>query len=204
MSYSSVRKKVVFFVTGNIHKFHEARRVLAEYDISVAMLNIDAVEIQDDSLENIAKTSVLDAARKSSLPVFVEDAGLFVKALNGFPGPYSSYVYRTMGTKGILKLMQNERKRDAYFQSVVAFCNPEESLEPKIFKGEVEGRITYEERGKQGFGFDPIFQPYGRNSRTFAEMTTQEKNKHSHRAQALRKFLKWYCTWGKQFNNSFK
>jgi len=186
------KRKVVFFVTGNIHKFNEARKILAEYDISVAMLNIDAVEIQDDSLENIAKTSAIDAVEKSDLPVFVEDAGLFIKALNGFPGPYSSYVYRTIGTKGILKLMQNERKRDAHFSPVVAFCNPKESLEPKIFQGKIEGTITYDTRGKQGFGYDPIFQPYGRNGRTFAEMTTQEKNKHSHRAQALRKFAKWH------------
>jgi len=56
----------------------------------------------------------------------------------------------------------------------------------------IEGKITYEERGKQGFGFDPIFQPYGGNGKTFAEMTTQEKNKYSHRAQALRKFAKRY------------
>jgi XTP/dITP diphosphohydrolase len=191
MSYSTVRKKVAFFVTGNIHKFNEARKILAEYDISVAMLNIDAIEIQDDSLESIAEFSAIDAAKKTNLPVLVEDAGLFVKALNGFPGPYSSYVYRTVGTKGILKLMQNERKRDAHFSSVVASCNPQESLEPRIFQGKVEGTITYDERGKQGFGFDPIFQPYGRNG-TFAEMTIHEKNKHSHRAQALRKFAKWY------------
>jgi XTP/dITP diphosphohydrolase len=168
------------------------------------MLNIDAIEIQDDSLENIAKTSAIDAAKKTNLPVFVEDAGLFIKALNGFPGPYSSYVYRTTGTRGILRLMQNERKRDAYFSSVVAFCNPKELWESKIFEGRVEGAITYSERGRQGFGFDPIFQPYSRTSRTFAEMTTQEKNKHSHRAQALRKFAQWYCTLGNQFNNSFK
>jgi XTP/dITP diphosphohydrolase len=192
MSYPTKRKKVAFFVTGNIHKFNEARRFLAEYNISVAMLNIDAIEIQDDGLENIARFSAIDAAQKTNLPVFVEDAGLFVKALNGFPGPYSSYVYRTVGARGILRLMQSERKRDAYFSSVVAFCNPQESLEPKIFQGKVEGTIIYNERGKQGFGFDPIFQPYGRNGRTFAEMTTQEKNNYSHRAQALRKFAKWY------------
>jgi XTP/dITP diphosphohydrolase len=186
------KRKVAFFVTGNIHKFNETRRVLTEYNISVAMLNIDAIEIQDDSLENIAEASAVDAAKKSNLPVFVEDAGLFIRALNGFPGSYSSYVYRTIGTEGILKLMQGERKRDAYFSSVVAFCNLQESFEPKIFQGKVEGAITYNERGKQGFGFDPIFQPYARNGRTFAEMTTQEKNKHSHRAQALRKYAKWY------------
>jgi len=185
-------KKVVFFVTGNVHKFNEVRKVLAEHNVATAMLNLEAIEIQDDNLENIAKASATDAAKKSNLPVFVEDAGLFVKALNGFPGPYSSYVFRTVGTKGILKLMQNERKRDAYFLSVVAYSNPQKLLEPKCFHGMVEGKIAYEEKGKQGFGFDPVFEPFGGNGKTFAEMTTQEKNKYSHRAQALRKFAKWY------------
>jgi len=186
------RRKVVFFVTGNVHKFNEARKLLAEYSVATAMLNLEAVEIQDDSLENVAKASVVDATKKSNLPVFVEDAGLFVKALNGFPGPYSSYVHRALGTKGILKVMQNERKRDAYFLSVVAFSNPQKPLEPKCFRGKVEGKIAYKERGKQGFGFDPIFEPFGGNGKTFAEMTTQEKNKYSHRAHALRKFAKWH------------
>jgi len=186
------RGRVAFFATGNVHKFNEARRVLAEFKITTAMLNVEAVEIQDDNLENIAKTSAIDATAKSNLPVFVEDAGLFIDALNGFPGPYSSYVYRTVGTKGILKLLRNERKRDAYFLSVVAFSSAQEPSKPKCFLGVVQGKIAYEERGKQGFGFDPVFQPLGGNGRTFAEMTTQEKNKHSHRAQALRKFAKWY------------
>jgi len=184
--------RVAFFVTGNIHKFNEARRVLAEFRISTAMLNLETVEIQDDRVENIARASAVDAAKKSSLPVFVEDAGLFMNALNGFPGPYSSYVYRTIGTKGMLKLMENEKKRDAYFLSVVAFFNNQKQAVPTCFQGRVEGRITREERGRQGFGFDPIFEPLDGNGRTFAEMTTKEKNKHSHRAQALRKFARWY------------
>jgi len=184
--------KVVFFVTGNVHKFNEARRVLAEFKISIAMLNLETIEIQDDSLENIARASVVDAAKKSNLPVFVEDAGLFIRALNGFPGPYSSYVYRTLGTEGILKLMENEKIREAYFLSVVAFSNNQKQTEPTCFQGRVEGRIVYEERGRQGFGFDPIFKPFGGNGKTFAEMTTREKNRYSHRALALKKFAKWY------------
>jgi len=185
------RGRLAFFVTGNIHKFNEARLFLAKYKVAVAMLKIGAVEIQDDNLESIAKASATDAAKKCGLPIIVEDAGLFIEALNGFPGPYSSYVYRTIGTKGILKLMENTAKRDAYFQSVVAFSGPEEA--PKCFQGKVEGKISMEERGSSGFGFDPIFEPEGGNNRTFAEMTTTEKNKYSHRAKALRKFAEWYA-----------
>jgi len=186
------RGKLAFFVTGNIHKFNEARRVLAEYKVAVAMLKIEAVEIQDDNLESIAKASATDAVKKCGLPIFVEDAGLFIEALNGFPGPYSSYVYRTIGTKGILKLMENVDKRDAYFQSAVAFSSPEET--PKCFQGKVKGKISMEESGRSGFGFDPIFEPSGGRKKTFAEMTITEKNEYSHRAEALREFAKWYTS----------
>jgi len=185
--------KVAFFVTGNVHKYFEARNVLSEFNIGTAMLNIEAVEIQDDNIKKIAIASALDASRKCGLPVFVEDAGLFINALNGFPGPYSNYVYRSIGTKGILKLMEKIDQRDAYFHSVIAFCNPDERTEPLCFEGRVDGQITYEERGEQGFGFDPIFEPEAERSKTFAQISTDEKNKYSHRAQALRKFAAWYA-----------
>lgn len=191
-----LKGKVAFFVTTNIHKFNEARQVFAKHKIATAMLKIEALEIQHDNLEDIAKASAIDAVEKCGLPIIVEDAGLFIKYLNGFPGPYSSYVYRTIGNKGILKLMKNVHERDSYFQSIVAFYSPEEKS-PRCFHGKVEGKISREERGTGSFGFDPIFEPFRLNTRkagnkTFGEMTVKEKNQHSHRAQALEKFVKWY------------
>ncbi len=187
----SLKGKVAFFVTTNFHKFNEARQVLAKQGVAAALLKIEAIEIQDDDLEKIAKASARDAVEKSGLPVLVEDAGLFIEVLRGFPGPYSSYVYRTLGTTGVLKLMEGIAKRSAYFYSVVAFYSPQRAS-PKCFHGKVEGKITLEERGNQGFGFDPVFEPKGGVGKTFAEITTTEKNKFSHRAQALRKFAAWY------------
>lgn len=184
--------KVAFFVTGNIHKFHEARTELRKHNISLGMLNIDTVEVQNDDLREIAKTSASDAARNTNMPVFVEDAGLFINALNGFPGPYSSFVYLTLGTKGILRLMTESDRRTAYFYSVVAFCNPDENAEPICFEGKVNGRIARREKGTNGFGFDPIFEPDTEPGIVFAQMTTEEKNKYSHRARALKKFAEWY------------
>jgi XTP/dITP diphosphohydrolase len=184
--------KVAFFVTGNTHKFQEARAEFRKHKIALAMLNIDAIEIQNDDLKEIAKTSASDAARNADIPVFVEDAGLFINALKGFPGPYSSFVYRTLGTRGILRLMARTNQRTAYFYSAVAFCHPNEKAEPICFEGKVKGKITHKEKGKSGFGFDPIFEPDAKPRVTFAQMTTQEKNRYSHRAQALRKFAEWY------------
>jgi XTP/dITP diphosphohydrolase len=197
---SFLKGKVAFFVTTNFHKFSEARRVLAERGIVAAMVRIEAIEIQDDNLEKIAKASVRDAVKKSRLPVLVEDSGLFIEVLKGFPGPYSSHAYRSLGTKGILKLMKRITERNAYFYSVVAFCSPERAS-PKCFHGKVGGKITLKERGNQGFGFDPIFVTKDEVDKTFAEMTTTEKNKFSHRAQALRKFAGWYTS---TYNEGFK
>ncbi|MEM3823950.1 MAG: XTP/dITP diphosphatase [Candidatus Bathyarchaeia archaeon] len=187
-----LKGRVIFFATNNINKFNEARKVLAEYKIAVGMLRVKAFEIQSESLEEIAKTSAIEAFRKSNLPVITEDAGLFIEALNGFPGPYAAYVYRAIGNKGILKLMENVKNRRAKFQSVIAYCASERKS-PLCFKGEVAGLITKEERrGNAGFGFDPIFEPLSGGGKTFAEMTVEEKNKYSHRANALRKFAEWY------------
>jgi len=184
---------VIFFATNNVNKFNEARRVLAEFNIAVGMLRVKSLEVQSESLEEVAKASVVDAFRSCRLPIIVEDAGLFVDVLNGFPGPYAAYVYKTVGNRGLLKLMRDVKDRRARFESAVAYFSAE--LEsPICFKGEVCGEITIGERVGSagcGFGFDPIFKP-SRSGKTFAEMTIAEKNAHSHRAMAFRKFAEWY------------
>jgi len=188
-----LRGRVIFFATSNVNKFNEARKVLAECKIAVGMLRIKAPEIQSSSLEEIAKTSVMDAFKRCNLPLIVEDAGLFIDALNGFPGPYAAYVYETIGNRGLLKLMENIEKRKAKFHSVIAFHSTE-LKSPICFKGEASGEIAKRERrgnSESGFGFDPLFKP-AKSNKTFAEMTTMEKNKYSHRAQALQRFAEWY------------
>jgi XTP/dITP diphosphohydrolase len=188
------KHKVVFFATGNINKFNEARSILSQYGFAVGMLRLKGDEIQSDSLKEIAETSVKNAYRRCRLPIFVEDAGLFIDVLSGFPGPYAAYAYKTIHNDGIIKLMENQKDRSAKFQSVIAFCDDKTNGEPVCFDGESQGEITVAariEQGKSGFGFDPIFQPKG-NSKTFAEMTLTEKNGYSHRAMALRKFAEWY------------
>jgi len=188
-----LKGRVIFFATNNVNKFNEARMVFGEYKIAVGMLRIKTLEVQSDSLEEIAKTSVVEAFGKCNLPVIVEDAGLFVEALNGFPGPYAAYVYKTIGNKGLLQLMEKTENRKAVFQSAVAYYSSD-LKSPICFKGEVVGEITRKEmtvNNSSGFGFDPIFQPVN-SAKTFAEMTIKEKNRYSHRAKALRKFAEWY------------
>ena len=189
----ALRGKIVFFATGNIHKFDEARNILTKLDIAVGMLRVKGAEIQSDSLEGIARAGVRDAFNKCSLPVVVEDAGLFIEALNGFPGPYAAYSYKTLGNKGLLKLMNNIGNRKAVFRSAVAYFDRETDV-PVVFEGEAKGEIVMTElgrTGRSGFGFDPIFRPFG-SERTFAQMTIEEKNSYSHRSRAFQKFSEWY------------
>ena len=188
-----LKGRVIFFATNNVNKFDEARRVLTEYNVAVGMLRVKSLEIQSESLEEIARASALDAFEKCHLPIIVEDAGLFIDALNGFPGPYAAYTYKTVGNQGMLRLMKNVKARRARFESAVAYFSAE-LQSPVCFHGEVLGEIADEERkgsDRSGFGFDPIFRPLN-SSKTFAEMTIAEKNEHSHRAKAFRKFAEWY------------
>ena len=186
------KNKNVLFVTGNFHKFNEVRSVLSLRGIAVGMLRMKGKETQSDNINEIAQDSAIDAFNKCHIPLIVEDAGLFIDALEGFPGPYSAYVYKTIQNRGILKLMENLQNRKATFCSAIVFYS--QKTGPQLFEGKTEGEITFTERngdGNAGFGFDPIFQPMD-SEKTFAEMTLEEKNYISHRAKAVNKFAKWY------------
>ncbi len=188
-------KFVLLFVTKNEHKVLEVRQIIkmlnAESIVEVRPYNLPKIEIQSNDLAEIALHAARYAYDKSHLkeyPVVVEDAGLFIEALNGFPGPYSSYVYKTIGIRGVLKLMEGVENRCAYFLSAVAIVHSE--LGERVFVGRVDGSIAHEARGTKGFGFDPIFIPEGCD-KTFAEMNINEKCLYSHRSKAFRKLIEW-------------
>ncbi len=177
-------------MTGNKHKVQEAQNILEKYNIKISVkpLDLEKIEIQSDNLEEIVRFAVnWIIERKKRCNFFLEDAGLFVDALNGFPGPYSSYVLKTIGYNGVLKLMEGIENRNAKFQSVIGLCFRNEV---KIFKGEVNGRISHEARGNKGFGFDPIFIPNGYD-KTFAEMDLELKNSMSHRGKSIKKMAEY-------------
>ncbi len=174
----------VLFVTGNRHKFEEAKAVAESLGVSLVQARLRKLEIQSDDLREIAVFSSRSVrSHLSGETYIVEDAGLFIHSLGGFPGPYSSYVYRTIGCEGVLKLLAGVEDRRATFRSVVVLHDPR--LGEHVFVGETRGAISREARGSGGFGFDPIFVPEG-ESRTYAEMTLSEKNALSHRAKAVR------------------
>jgi XTP/dITP diphosphohydrolase len=183
-------KATVYFATGNKGKYEEAAQVAKGFGIRLKQLRFNKLEIQSNNLEEIASYAARHAAEATRRPVVAEDAGLFIKALEGFPGPYSSYVYETIGYQGVLRLMDRAKTRSAYFRAVVAFCRPGNSA--TCFSGVVNGIVSRKARGNQGFGFDPIFIPLRRGGETFAELSVIEKNRFSHRAKAFAKFFLWF------------
>jgi XTP/dITP diphosphohydrolase len=192
---SSRRRGRVLFATSNRGKLEEARMILAQFGISVDQYDGKGTEIQADNNGEIAAYASTGAATTAGRPVLVEDAGLFVHALDGFPGPYSAYAFKTIGVAGIIALLGSSRRkkggRAAAFVSSVAYCEPQG--DPLVFEGSVRGTITVRPRGKNGFGFDPIFVPDG-GAKTFGELTLEEKCAVSHRSVALGKFAKWYLS----------
>ncbi|MFQ5712341.1 MAG: XTP/dITP diphosphatase [Candidatus Geothermarchaeales archaeon] len=179
----------IYFATRNPHKVREAREILRRFNIKFHHLDVEYPEIQSDSLSEIASEGARYVAERHGRDVFVEDAGLFIDALKGFPGPYSSYVYETIGGRGVLKALAGVSNREATFRSVVAFCERGGRLE--TFMGEALGHISLEERGTHGFAFDSIFIPREGDGRTFSEMSIGEKNEISHRRKSLEKFARW-------------
>ncbi len=174
----------------------EANAALGQYDIHVSKLEeFQKLEIQSNDLEEIASTALALVLQRTAKPVFVEDSGLFVHELNGFPGPYSSFVYETLGVEGILKLLDSAKSRKAEFRSSVAFGMDGKAV--ANFSSATEGVIQLQGRGEKGFGFDPIFVPMW-TQKTFAEMELKEKTIYSHRSKALSKLALWFLNESKK------
>ena len=176
------------FVSSNIHKFQEIEKILNEYNIKISFHETELPEIQSDSLEEIAIFSAKHTFSQLEQPLFVEDTGLFIENLNGFPGPYASYVFKTIGNQGILELLKDKNIREAIFRTVYALILSDS--ESMIFVGETKGTIAYEEKGSAGWGYDPI--PDEGNNQTYAEMGITKKNRVSHRQRSLRKMADWF------------
>jgi len=203
---------MLYYVTTNPGKVREARQYLGDV---IESYDYDYPEIQHESMETIAAEGARDAYRELGEPVVVDDSGLFMNGLDGFPGPYSSYVEDKLGIDRVWSLAQTLDDRTASFRCVMAYCDGEpfaaspdpvdkddraaaaasdvddiesDGLAVKLFVGTVRGEIVAP-RGDGGFGFDPIFEHDGS---TFAELSSEEKNALSHRGRALAKFGEWY------------
>ena len=168
-------------ITSNPGKVAEYQREFDHLGIEMVHLRVNYDEIQSFDLEEVVIKGMEEIKGRGIENFIIDDSGLFVDALAGFPGVWSAYVQKTISNKGILKLMAGESNRDARFKCCIG-CNI--NGKDTVVTGICEGSILYEERGSGGFGFDPIFTYDGK--RSFAEMPLEEKNEVSHRGNAVR------------------
>ncbi len=184
----------IILASNNENKLREIREMLSPYGFEVISQSEAGVEGEAEEngktfAENAYKKAEM-AYRLTGLPVIADDSGLEVDALNGAPGIYSArYAPKGHGRKRVLEEMKDvpDEKRGANFTCCI--CYIDEKGEARYFEGKCFGKIGYEIRGTNGFGFDSIFM-YG--DKTFAEISSEEKNRVSHRAIALRKLEEYF------------
>jgi XTP/dITP diphosphohydrolase len=185
-----LKNKDLYFVSSNPNKFREIAPMLQQYGIDSQPIQMSIQEIQSESVHRIAEAKATYAFKHLLRPVVIEDDGFYISSLNGFPGQYSSFIYKTLGNQGILKLMLDKVNRRAYFLSVIAY-NDGHTL--KMFSGKTQG-IVSKVAAEGGWGFDPIFLPKNTN-KTYAELSrSNRKSFYSHRRKSIEKFSKWYIT----------
>lgn len=174
------------FVTSNPNKVKEVEAILGR---SLERKDLDLPEIQAIDVNQVVRDKVKRAYQQLKRPVIVEDTGLYLKDMNGFPGALTKWVLKTIGADGICQFPSNSRK--AYAKTAVGLYAGEGSTE-EVFTGQVEGKIATTPQGETSFGWDAIFIPQGYNQ-TFAQLGKNVKNELSMRRQAfsrLRNYLK--------------
>lgn len=194
----AIKIEKLVLATRNQHKLVELKAYLEPYKIKVVSYNditIPDVRETGESFEDNALLKACAIAKATGLPALADDSGLCVWGIGGRPGVYSSrwagpqqdYDHAFKKIESELKHNDSHMDRRASFICSLALCFPDERT-PLTFEGRVDGTLLNPGRGPMKFGYDPIFLPTG-SKKTFAEMTAAEKQKISHRTQALKHFI---------------
>ncbi|WP_138432074.1 RdgB/HAM1 family non-canonical purine NTP pyrophosphatase [Fodinibius saliphilus] len=190
--------ETIVLASGNKDKIKELRATLKPLGVTLKS-TYDFPELEEvvedrPTLEGNALKKAEYVHHETGLPTLSDDTGLEVDALNGAPGVYSaryageSVTYQDNNDKLLDELSEvPTQDRKAQFRTVAAFVTDKGQY---AFEGICRGEILKEERGEQGFGYDPVFKPEGYEL-TFAELGADEKNKISHRGKAIQKFYNW-------------
>ena len=192
----------IVFATNNKHKLEEIRAILGDTICVLSLADIGCIVDIPETGKTLEENAIQKAryvAEHYGYTCFADDTGLEVDALGGEPGIYSARYadgsrYNPDGgghnseanMAKLLDKLSSSDNRNARFRTVIALINKDFSLSPLLFEGIVEGSITREKHGAEGFGYDPIFVPKGYDL-TFAELGNDIKNTISHRARAVKK-----------------
>ena len=187
--------KKIYIATSNKGKVEYIQTIFSKYGIKLAHRNIDLPEPRSDCLKTIAKSKVKNAYEKIKKPCIAIDSGFYIHSLNGFPKAFVALPLKTIGIKGILKLVKG-LKRDCEFRDCLAFYDGK-LKEPKYFESITRGTLLYKPRKKlrSSWGeLHTIFLPNG-SRKTFSEMTNEEWEAWKLKIQKNQfstKFTKWY------------
>ena len=191
-------KKIVF-ASSNQNKLQEVRNLLKDKFEILSLVDInffDDIEETETTIEGNASLKANYISNKYGIDCFADDSGLLIDALDGAPGVYSArYAGEPKNDKNnlelVLKNLENHSNRKAHFKTVIAL-----NLKGKhyLFEGSINGKITEQPKGENGFGYDPIFIANDLD-KTFAEMDLQEKSKISHRGIAIQKLISFLKTY---------
>ena len=164
--------KKITYVTGNWAKIASAKQFLEPLGFEIDNVKMETPEIQADDVVEVSKYSALWASKELGVPVLKNDTGLFVEALNGFPGVYTHYVEDTIKEDGLLKLMEGIENKNAYFKESIAYATPEGEV--KVFVGITKGKIDTKKSGEHGWSWDFIFIPEG-EEKTLANFEDEKR-----------------------------
>ena len=174
-------------ITNNENKIREFELAMKGPGVKFEVLRVEKPELRSDDPCEIVKVAAKTFAERLGKAVVVEDSGLFIEALKDFPGTCTKYVYERIGNSGILKAMKGAKNRRCWYKSAVGYCKP--GKEPVCFLGVEEGKIAEKEKGKNGWGQDPIFIPKGKN-RTYGELR-EKGDVNLFRKEAVEKLKKY-------------
>ena len=184
--------KEICFVTGNQNKLREVKKILKNYKI-LSLEDLKFFEDIPETESTIKGNAFLKSSfiyNKFKINCFSDDTGLFIKELDGEPGVKSARYASNISDSEknidlVLKNLKSAINRSAYFETTICLIIDGDI---KYFNGKVIGKITTKRIGRKGFGYDPIFIPYGYD-KTLAQFTLKQKNKISHRSIAVRKLV---------------
>lgn len=171
------------FITSNKNKAKEIKKILGT---QIKVIEMDIPEIQSLDLDEVVTQKAKSAFNILNIPVAVEDVSFEIDALNGLPGTFIKFFIYKLGSEGTAKLIKSKNRKASVTAAIALF----DGSKTKILKGVVKGSLTKENQGQSGFDFDRIFIPDGFKN-TYAEMSTELKNKISHRSKALSKLKKY-------------
>ncbi len=175
--------KTIYFLTGNKNKFKEAKLILP----NIKQLNINLPEIQELDAKKIIKEKIKTAYQYKKANFIVEDTSLYLKNLNGLPGPLIKWFVKSIGPEGIFKLAKSFNCFEAEAKTIVAYATSKNKIH--FFEGKISG-IIIKPKVSSSFGWDPVFKPNG-HQKTFAEMSREEKTAISMRKIAFTKLQKY-------------